>query len=333
MIIDAFNHIWPPKYFQALLDGPPVARQLAERLGTLTTLVDLDARFRVMDEFEDYTQVLTLSSPAIEAIYEPARVPEVMRLANDATAELLHRYPDRFIAGTVTLALTHVEESVREIERGVKDLGLHGVQLFTNVLGRPLDDPEFFPVFAKAAELDLPIWIHPTRAPERADYPTRDRSYFDLYYLFGWPYETSAMMTHLSCAGLFDRLPDLKIITHHLGGVTPYLADRIQGTYDTFGGRTSEDLAQLRGLQRHPAEYFRLFYGDTALYGGTPGLECGLAFFGEDQVVFASDMPYGMEQGRHYIVETLKAVDAMTASRQAKQKIYEGNVKRLLKLR
>ncbi len=333
MIVDAFNHIWPAQYFQALLDGPPAARQLANRLGSMRTLVDLDARWRVMDEFEDYVQVLTLSSPTLEAVWEPERVPDMMRFANDLIAELLHKHPDRFIGGTVTLALTHVDASVREIERGVKDLGLQGIQLFTNVLGRPLDDPEFLPVFEKAAELDVPIWIHPTRAPEHADYPTRDRSFFDVYYLFGWPYETSTMMAHLACAGLFDRFPNLRIITHHLGGVVPYLSDRIKGTYDTFGGRTSADLAQIRGLQQHPLEYFRKFYGDTALYGSTPGLECGLAFFGEDQVVFASDMPYGLEQGRHYIVETLRAVDAMTASPQAKQKIYEGNVKRLLKLK
>jgi predicted TIM-barrel fold metal-dependent hydrolase len=167
-----------------------------------------------------------------------------------------------------------------------------------------------------------------------ADYASEEKSKFEIWHVFGWPYETTAAMTRIVFSGLFDRHPNVKIITHHLGAMVPFFEARIRGAYDQFGTRTAEEdyAALAKGLKKHPYDYFKMFYADTALYGGPAALECGLNFFGPDHVVFATDLPFDPEGGAKYVRLTLEAMETMRASRQVKEKIYEGNIRRLLKL-
>jgi len=141
-------------------------------------------------------------------------------------------------------------------------------------------------------------------------------------------------MCRLVFDGVYDRHPKLKIITHHLGGTVPFLESRIKNAYDQFGTRTADEDygALLRTLKKHPHEYYRMFYADTALYGSPPALECGLAFFGAEHVLFGSDMPFDAEGGSRYIRQTLRAIEEMTASPQEKQRILRENAVRLLGL-
>jgi len=141
-------------------------------------------------------------------------------------------------------------------------------------------------------------------------------------------------MTRMIFSGLLDRFPGLKVITHHLGGTVPFLESRIKGAYDQFGARTAdEDYAALaRTMKKHPHDYFRMFYADTALYGSPPALECGLAFFGAGHILFGSDMPFDAEGGPRYIRETLRAIDEMTASAEEKRRILRDNALQLLGL-
>jgi aminocarboxymuconate-semialdehyde decarboxylase len=287
-----------------------------------------------MDAYDDYSQVISLAHPEIEAVAGPEDSPEIARVANDAMAELVVKYPDRFPAAVASLPLNNIEASLNEIDRAIGDLDCRGIQLFTNVMGKPLDSPEFMPIFEKMAGYDLPIWLHPARTPAIADYATEDRSMYQVYFSFGWPYETGAAMTRIIFTGIFDRHPNLKIITHHLGGVVPFFEDRICGTYDQYLNRRQpgDDEDPLDKLQRPPLDYFRMFYADTAVYGTIPAIECGLAFFGADHVLFGSDYPFDVEGGAKYIRETIRSVDGATASPGDKRKICEENARRLLKL-
>tara|TARA_B100001750_G_C15226696_1_gene456063 strand:- start:108 stop:671 length:564 start_codon:yes stop_codon:yes gene_type:complete len=184
------------------------------------------------------------------------------------------------------------------------------------------------------AELDLPIWLHPTRAADFTDYITESRSYFDMWWVFGWPYETSVAMGRLVMSGIFDRHPDIKIITHHLGGMIPYFEGRVGPGLDQLGLRSDDptDTEALSKLQKRPYDYFRMFYADTAVFGSIPATECGLAFFGSDRVLFASDAPFDPEKGSGYIRETIRVIDNLPTSIEDRHKIYEGNARRLLKL-
>jgi predicted TIM-barrel fold metal-dependent hydrolase len=249
-------------------------------------------------------------------------------------AEICARHKDRFPGFVAALPLNNIDAAIIEAERAIKTLGAKGVQIFSNINGHPMDEEQFFPLFQKMHELDYPLWVHPTRAATTPDYATEARSKYDLWWAFGWPYETSNFMGRLVFSGLFDKLPDLKIITHHLGAMVPYFEMRAGPGLDQLGTRSDdpEDNAVLGRLKKRPYDYFRMFYGDTAVFGSIAATECGLAFFGSEHVLFASDAPFDPEGGSGYIRETLRVVDNITCSIDDRQRIYEGNARRLLKL-
>ena len=335
MKIDVFPHILPKPYFERMLAVAPPQLHMGKRMRSIPVLVDLELRLRIMDRYEGYAQVLTLASPPIEIIAGPDRSPELARLANDSMAEIVDRHPERFLGFVASLPMNDPDASVAEIDRAIGQLHATGVQIFSNVNGRALDGPEFAPVFARMAQHRLPIWLHPTRTPAAADYAGEPRSKYDLWWAFGWPYETTIAMGRLVFSGLFDRHPDLAVITHHLGAMLPYFEMRAAGGLDQLGTRTedADDAVALTRLERRPFDYFKMFYGDTAVFGSTPALECGLAFFGVDRVLFGTDMPFDPEQGPGFIRDTIGALDRVRASAEDKVKIYEGNARRMLRLR
>src|SRR5690606_6403492 len=118
----------------------------------------------------DYCQVLSLASPPLEVLAGREHAAALARLANDGMAELVARYPDRFPAFVASLPLHDPEAAIAEMHRAVKELGARGIQIFTNIDGRPLDERDFQPIFEAMAGYDLPIWMHPARAPTFADY-------------------------------------------------------------------------------------------------------------------------------------------------------------------
>ena len=182
---------------------------------------------------------------------------------------------------------------------------------------------------------DVPIWMHPARPASRADYAGEPKSKYEIWQVLGWPFETSVAMARMVFSGFFDRLPKLRIITHHCGGMIPYFAGRAETLWAQLGSRSAEgDEAQvLQRLKRAPIEYFKMFYGDTALFGAWHAMESGLAFFGADHILFGTDMPFDPEQGPGFIRDTIEAMEKMRASEADKAAIYEGNARRLLKLR
>lgn len=335
MKIDIYNHIFPRKYFDKMLEVVPVHKDIGKRVRNVPVLVDLDLRFKMMDEFgEDYRQVLSLTAPPLEIIAGPEVSPMLAQIANDGLAELVARHPDRFAGFTASLPLNNPEAAVAEANRAINDLGANGVQMFTNLAGRPLDEPELLPVFEVMAGHDLPIWVHPIRPATFPDYLTEEKSKYEIWWTFGWPYETSAMMARLVFAGHFDRFPNLKIITHHMGGMVPYFEGRVGPGWDQLGSRTSdEDLSLiLKRLKKRPLDYFKMFYADTAVFGSASATRCGLDFFGADHVLFASDSPFDPEKGPMYIRETIKIIEELDITPEVRAKIFHGNAQRLLRL-
>ncbi len=335
MKIDIFNHILPKLYYDRMLAKMPPGAYMLKRVSNIPFLYDLDARFRKIEQFgDDYQQVFSVNLPPVEAVWGPDESPEMARVANDSMAEICSQHKDRFPGFVAALPLNNLDAAIDEAERAVKTLGAKGVQIFSNINGHPMDEEQFFPLFQKMHDLDMPLWVHPTRAADFADYRTEDRSKYDLWWAFGWPYETSIFMGRLVFSGLFDKLPDIKIITHHMGAMLPYFEMRAGPGLDQLGTRSDdpEDNAALGRLKKRPYDYFRMFYADTALFGSIPATECGLAFFGSDHVLFASDAPFDPEGGSGYIRETLRVLDGITCSIEDREKIFEGNARRLLKL-
>jgi predicted TIM-barrel fold metal-dependent hydrolase len=327
-IVDIYCHIFPDKFFQEMNRIAPRLGNIAARLRGVKKLFDLDERFREMDQFGDYREIISLPNPPIEDLAAGETGLNLARIGNDAMAELCARHPARFPTFVAALSMTDVEGSVKEARRAVNELGAGGVQIFTNLAGRPLDEKAFEPIFATMAELDLPIWLHPARTASMPDYDKEQKSRFEMWWCFGWPYDTSVAMVRIVFCGLFDRYPGLKIVTHHLGGMIPYYDGRVGPGLAVLGSRTSdEDYSNvLPSLKRPHLDYMRDFYGDTALFGGgVHAVRCGLEFFGADHVVFATDTPLGP------IAPTIEAIRRLEIADGDRRKIFAGNAERLLK--
>lgn len=329
--IDGWTHILPSAYLARLRRHHSETGRLKRWL-TMTTLFDLGARFRLMDRFAPYRQLLTLSMPPIEELVPEAEASEVARIANDGLAEIVATHPDRFVGWTASLSLLDPDAAIREARRAAA-LGACGVQIPTHILGRPLDDPAFVPVFDAIAALGWAIWLHPVRGPDVPDYRSETASKHEIWWCFGWPYDSSAAMARLVFSGLFDRHPGLRVVTHHMGAMIPYFAGRIrQGWGRDMGSRTPAGDAALLGprLAREPIAYFRDFYADTALSGEVGAMRCGLDFFGAQRVMFASDFPFDAEGGAYLVRETLAGLDALALDAPGRERVVNGTLRALM---
>lgn len=304
---------------------------MLERAAAIPVMSELEARFRVMDEFPGYVQVPSLAGPPVEALEDVALEIELAQIANDEQAEAVSRHPDRFMGFVACLPMSDPAAAQREASRAIHQLGARGVQISTNINGHSLDEPQFLEVIRHVARLHRPIWLHPTRGMDRADYRAEAISKFDLWWAFGWPHETSVAMGRLVFSGILEEEPRPNIITHHAGGTIPMMENRITSGLSLLGTRCPPGMehAVESSLRSPPIDLFKRFHADTATFGSRAALECGLAFFGPDQMVFASDMPFDPEQGRGYIHSTLQALKEMNLTADDREKILAGNARRL----
>ncbi|MEY3136891.1 MAG: hypothetical protein RL580_623 [Pseudomonadota bacterium] len=329
--IDMFNHIWPKAFYLRFKEVMPKMMDITRRSEMVPMMVDLDERFRVMDQFEGYCQILSLASPPLELAGSPAISTELARLGNDGMAELVNRHRDRFPGFIASLPMNDPDAALAEAERALSQLDAVGIQLYSNVAGKPLDSPEYRPLLELIARSGKPLWIHPARGANFADYKSEDRSQYEIWWAFGWPYETSVALARLVFSKIMDDLPDLRVIAHHAGGMVSFFEGRVGPGWDQLGTRTTsiDYSALLKELKKRPVDYFRDFYADTATFGSRAAVVCALEFFGADHVVFASDAPFDPEKGPMYIRETIKVIDSLGLSAADRQKIYQDNAVRL----
>ncbi|HEV2475873.1 MAG TPA: amidohydrolase family protein [Candidatus Dormibacteraeota bacterium] len=317
--VDAFAHILPPRYLERLEThleqaiSPDQLRYYREGVFRFDpSISDLDARWRAIDRFGDYRQVLVLAVPPLEDVGPPGIAADFARMANEEMASLVARHPDRFAGFVASLPLNDVEASLLEMDRAAGDLGALGVQVFTNVQGAPLDDPRFEPLFARVERLDRAVWLHPTRKLE----PN-----YGLWWSLGWPYETAAALSRLVYSGVMERHPGLKVIAHHGAGMVPHFSARLaMGP----GYREVKDT-----LPRPPLDYFRMFFADTALFGAPHAVRCVLEFFGPSHVLFGTDTPLGPSNAIEATIEDVEAARLDSAQQDA---VFAGNARRLLGL-
>ncbi len=312
MKIDIFAHVLPQKYFATLSKKVDLKdyNLVKSRAVNSRGLSDLEMRLKLMDRYPDVLQVVTISLPPLETVLPPADALELSKIANDELAELVIKYPDKFIAGVACLPLNDIDAAIKEAERAITQLGLKGIQVFARVNGDTLDDPKFKPLFAKMAQYDLPIWIH-CSSDELLDES-----------LFGWPFSTSSAMRCLVTAGVFHDFPDIKFITHHCGAMVPYFADRIKWLFPQKFKQSDP--------ARNWGDHFSKFYTDTAMYGSTPALMCGHAFFGTTHMLFGTDAPSGPQWG--LTQETIDSINRMEIPEADKEKIFYRNAVQLLKI-
>jgi uncharacterized protein len=328
--IDAFAHILPPRYarrLESITTAPGVSDRIIGYQPWIhedPALTDLDARWRSVDPFGDYQQVLTLAVPPIDELGDPGATRDLARAANDELAELVRSHPDRFAGFSAALPMNDVDAAADELSRAMSQLGALGAQLHTNVGGAPLDAPRFAPLFETVTRHDGALWIHPTRSEVWADYPAETRSRYGIWWSLGWPYETSVCMARLVYSGCFDRYPGLRVITHHAGAMVPHFAGRLASPLED-----PDRDAIMAGLADEPLSYFRRFYADTAMFGAANAVRCAVEFFGPGHVLFGTDMPLG---GPTVVADTIADIEALGLPEADAEAIFAGNARRVLRV-
>lgn len=286
---DAWNAAPPPHDpVSAIADGGENGARLAD-LGT--------GRLALMDEQGVDVQVLSLTTPGLHNL-APGPAVEMAHRVNDLIAETCARHPHRF-QGFAALPTPASDAAPRELERAVRELGLKGALLCGRTRERHLDHPDMRPILAKAAELGVPLFIHPQTplaAVREANYSgVSEKADLALAaFGLGWHYEAGLQWVRLAAAGVFDELPDLQIILGHWGEVVLFYLERVSAVFE-----------RALDLRRPLADYARqnLYVTGSGMWSVAYLLRC-LDIVGPERLLFSTDFPYQYREGgapRHFL--------------------------------
>ena len=331
MIIDAHTHMLHRDYFDKLAEkgGKWGEKTVASALAQITktpALTDIPTRIAMLDRNGIARQVVT-PRRTFDSNLLPGDIAAQLayaRVLNDSMAQLTEDSKGRLVA-TGNVPLADFERYGRqEMERAVKVLGLKALVVSSNIAGKPIDLPEHEAFWAYAAETGVPVYIHPDNAIS-----TEGRCYeadYDLMHCFGWPFETELALSRLVFSGIMERYPTLKVVSHHLGGGIPFFWGRIQETYTNFNQKFGTE------LPKPLFDYFSRFYYDTAIGGNPHAVRCTYELFGVDQLLFATDAPFGPKAGEERLATYPRMIESMGLSNEENRKIFETNAKRVLGL-
>jgi predicted TIM-barrel fold metal-dependent hydrolase len=338
--IDSYSHFCPPVFLdymngQAKHFSPSGADHVFKRLFENTqTLIDLDARLEQMHRHNIERSVL-VPLPWIESIpqvfSDRALSMEAAEICNAAMADIRKHYPHQFYCVAI-LPVDDPETMMAAMHRALTVHKLDGIALFVSPLHKPLDHEDYLPLFAKAASMNVPIWMHPCRPPSVPDYAGESMSKHMIWQSLGWVFDSSCAMVRLAMSGIFNRHPNLKIVTHHHGAMIPLFVDRMDYSVEYFegkGGRPMTDLPE-RPLINH----LRHFYCDTAISSvDSSVIKQAINFFGEKRVLFGSDSPMDVSGGVRFIENAQRSIAALDVSEDTKHNICRENALNLFRER
>ncbi len=325
MIIDVHNHFYPKAYLDAVAKGKCVAKPGVDpESGNPLVIYEgdfnivdpghRDAEFRLKEIAKAGIdmQILTMTTPGVH-IEESEFAVDLARAVNEGFRQTVKDSDGHFQA-LAALPLQVPEKAAQELEHAVKNLGLKGATLFTNVNGKTLDSPEFEPVFEAAWKLGVPLFIHPT-TPEPSD------AFLDfrLAATVGFTVDTTVCVTRLIFSGLLDKFPGLKIISSHLGGTLPYLAERLDRGFDAY--------PECKNIEQAPTEYLKGIFYDCVLFDP---LTVGFAVskMGVSQFLAGSDYPHQIGS----LEKAVSVIDSLDISEQEKDMIRSKNASALFGL-
>jgi predicted TIM-barrel fold metal-dependent hydrolase len=271
---------------------------------------DVDVKLAAMDANGIAQTALSINDPGPE--WFGADGPAVAQLLNDFVAGVVRRHPTRFF-GLCVLPLQDMRASLAELDRCVRQLGMKGILLYTNLAGKFPDEPEFRPLFARAVELDVPVLLHPAK-PITIDLVKG----YEMTSTLGNMFDNTIALTRLLMSGILDEFPRLKLVCPHLGGTLPYIVGRLDHQVNVLKRGP-------RNLQRSPSEYLRSIWLDVV--SPLPlAITFGHAFSGPDRLLFSSDHPW-VEPG--VIIDCVRQAGLPAAD---EAKLYAGNARKLFRL-
>lgn len=271
---------------------------------------DVDAKLAAMDAAGITRTALSINDPGPEWFGTDG--PIVAQLYNDFVADTVRKHPTRFF-GICVLPLQDMRASLVELDRCVKQLGMKGILLYTNLAGKFSDEPEFRPLFARAVELDIPILLHPAK-PITTEFVKA----YELTSTLGNMFDNTIAITRLLMSGILDEFPTLKLVCPHLGGTLPYIVGRLDHQVSVLKRGP-------RNLTRLPSEYLKGIWMDVV--SPLPlAVKFGHDFIGPDRLLYSSDHPW---VDPTLIVDTVKAAGLPAES---EQKLFSLNARKLFRL-
>ncbi len=332
--IDSYSHFSFLRLLKYLEDKSGSSHEFARLFANTQPLIDPEARLMVMDQLGVERHVLVPlpelgMTPAVGN--DPGLSAEAARICNDELAQVVAKFPERF-SGVGMLPTGDPNLMVAELERAVGQLNLAGGVLGVGPNLKSPDHPDFDKLFAKAVELEVPIWIHPARSAAIADYIDEPGgSKYQFFQAFSWLLDSTLAMHRIVFSGVFERYPTLRVIVHHHGALIPYFVGRLEVGIHFFeknAGRQYE-----AKVQPPFAEHYKNFYIDTATQYFNPAvLQIAVAFFGPEHTLFGSDAPMDMHDGLEMGQSADQSVAALPLNEQQRRQIYFENAERLLKL-
>lgn len=291
---------------------PGFRADMAARLPDITGL-----RLPDMDANGIRMQVLSLTTPGIEADPDPARAVRNARYVNDALAEIVAAHPGRF-AAFATLPLQDPAAAVAELHRCIDELGFVGTLVNDHIQGRYLDAVEYDPIWAALSELDAPLYLHPGMPAADSWHVLAGRPELD-GALWSWQATTGGHAMRIITSGVFDRHPRARMILGHAGEFLPFQLSRFDSRYAT--------ITTTQRLQRRPSEYFGAnVVATTSGVLDPAAIDALVLVLGADTVLFAVDYPYEKTSA------AVSALERSSLSDTDKQKIASGNARRLLRV-
>ena len=324
--IDSFCHLMPLKYAELAMTEAPGKSHMFVRALKMKAMSDMEYRKDIIEHYPGYMQIPNIVSPPVEALVDANKSPEIAAVGNDEIMKIVNTYPNLYKGFIGGIPSNNIRASIDEIRR-CKDMGAKGIQIYTHINGSSIDSEEFWPIYEECNKQCMPILIHPVGGQNIPEFPREEMSKYELWYLIGWPYQTTIAMARLVFSGIFENFPDLKILTHHCGAMIPMLEGRIANGLKMYGTRTAMELREKltkTKLKGNPIDSFKKFYVDTATCNSSQAIQCGLEFYGEDHVLFATDMPFDPTEGA-YIKGGIDAIESLNLSPLVKTKIYKEN--------
>jgi 2,3-dihydroxybenzoate decarboxylase len=278
-------------------------------------------RLRDMDERGIDRQIIAVTAPGVQVLDRDEAV-GMATLTNDVLAEACARHPDRY-TGMAACAPQDPAAAAREIERGVSKLGFKAVIINGHTQGEYLDNPKFLPILEAAAALKAPIYIHPTGMPRAMVQHFLESGLDGAVYGFG--VDTGLHALRLIVSGVFDRLPDLKIVIGHMGEALPFWQYRID--YMHGAGVRSKRYDFLKPLRKPASQYLKdNFYITNSGVAWEPAIRFTQETVGADNTLYAMDYPYQCD------VEEVIALDAMPMAPALKKKFFQTNAEAVFNL-
>ncbi len=296
--------------------------QSPRSVGIASRLQDLgEQRIRDMDSTGIARQILSLTNPGVQ-LFNPAEGAALAVLFNDQLAEAIKNHPDRF-SGLAAIAPQNPAAAARELERGVRKLGLKGAIINSHTQGEYLDDPKFWDIFAAAEALDVPIYLHPSTPSARMYAPFAEWGLEGAIY--GFAVETSLHLLRIILSGVFDRFPRLRMVVGHLGEGLPYWFFRI----DFFhrANVASSRYPNVKKLRKKPSDYLREnVWVTTSGMAWEPAVMFTRSVVGADRVLYAMDYPY------QYVPEEVAAMERLPITEQEKAAFFQRNAEAVFNL-